>query len=340
MQETYQAYADYVELIGYGALIHDFKNLVLRQDRRYFERIEATVPKIKEAESRLRQLIEGDAEKAALDTFSATIDRYIDNYRLMQQLIDQGMTTEVLDARVKIDDRPAIAARTQLLQLFSARHDRVRQASESELNTIKQQLIFGVLILIPIVLVSLLFVRGLLRLTRSNIRLEIARKETDTLLQTTPDSVLAVDATGTIIKANKTAIDFFGYGDALLGMRVESLIPERYRTNHVSQRNMFFKDPGRRSMAPDRRVIAQLADGSERDVSVELGYADIETGAFSVISIRDVTEQKKMVLALQQSEKRMSLATQSMGFGVWDWDVVSGELIWDDSHAVYLRHEP
>ncbi|MDF2181093.1 ATP-binding protein [Neptuniibacter sp. CAU 1671] len=331
MQHTYEAYADYIELIGYGALIHDFKNLVLRQDRRYFERIEAYVPEIKAAEARLRNLIEGDAEKAALDTFAYTINQYIENYRLMQRLVDQGMTTAELDARVKIDDRPAIAARSALLQMFNDRHDRVRAASEKQLNNIKRQLVFGALILFPIILVSLFFVKNLLRVARSNERLEIARKETDTLLQTTPDSVLAVDTSGTIIKANKTAIDYFGYGDALLGMRIESLIPERFRADHVGQRNMFFKDPGRRSMAPDRRVIALLADGSERDVSVELGYADIDTGAFSVISIRDVTEQKKMLLALQQSEKRMTLATQSMSFGVWDWDVVSGELIWDDA---------
>ncbi|MFW1676906.1 response regulator [Pontibacter sp. JAM-7] len=331
MQQTHEAYADYVELIGYGNLIHNFKNLVLRQDRKYLDHLDKLAPQIRAKQEELNNLLETHAERTALKTLFSTVELYLSNYRLIQTLIDEGLTTAELDARVKIDDRPAMAAKAELSRLLNLRHQRVRQASENELQTIKQQLVFGVLILIPIVLVSILFVVALIRLQSNNIRLQMAQKETDTLLQTTPDSVLAVNADGTIIKANKTALDFFGHGDAMVGMSVEQLIPERYRHSHVALRDSFFTDPGRRSMAPERRVMAELADGSEREVAIELGYADVEIGAFSVLSIRDVTEQKKITHALQQSQQRMALAAKSMGFGVWDWDVASGELIWDDA---------
>lgn len=40
--------------------------------------------------------------------------------------------------------------------------------------------------------------------------------------------------------------------------------------------------------------------------------------------------------AVQQSTERLQLATDAAGMGVWDYDVVTGELVWDDSmYAIY-----
>ncbi len=40
--------------------------------------------------------------------------------------------------------------------------------------------------------------------------------------------------------------------------------------------------------------------------------------------------------ALRQSAERLQMATEASGVGVWDYDIVSGDLIWDDSmYAIY-----
>jgi PAS domain S-box-containing protein len=44
----------------------------------------------------------------------------------------------------------------------------------------------------------------------------------------------------------------------------------------------------------------------------------------------NITEQKKSEQALKDSELRLSLATQAGGVGVWDWDIVTNKLTWDD----------
>ncbi|MDK9700697.1 MAG: PAS domain S-box protein, partial [bacterium] len=49
-----------------------------------------------------------------------------------------------------------------------------------------------------------------------------------------------------------------------------------------------------------------------------------------VISMLDVTEQKHAEVALKEVTQRLRLATVSSRMGVWDWNIPTGELIWDD----------
>jgi len=52
-------------------------------------------------------------------------------------------------------------------------------------------------------------------------------------------------------------------------------------------------------------------------------------GLFGVA--RDITKNKLVELALKEKEERLSLALSSNGIGVWDLNLLTSELIWDDS---------
>ncbi|NTV13004.1 MAG: PAS domain-containing protein [Desulfobulbaceae bacterium] len=50
----------------------------------------------------------------------------------------------------------------------------------------------------------------------------------------------------------------------------------------------------------------------------------------------EVAERKLVEEALRASERRLHLATSAGNIGIWDWDVVKNELVWDDSmYALY-----
>ena len=49
---------------------------------------------------------------------------------------------------------------------------------------------------------------------------------------------------------------------------------------------------------------------------------------------RDVSEQKRSEIALKLSEGRLQLALDIAGIGVWEWDMVSDEVVWDDRQFV------
>ena len=51
---------------------------------------------------------------------------------------------------------------------------------------------------------------------------------------------------------------------------------------------------------------------------------------FIVGVVRDITERKRMEVALQVSERRLKLAAESGHLGIWDRDIESGNQIWDD----------
>ena len=58
-------------------------------------------------------------------------------------------------------------------------------------------------------------------------------------------------------------------------------------------------------------------------------------------SVQDITERKKAENELQEKEERLALATLHNGVGIWDWNLITQEMIWDDSmYALYhIRRE-
>jgi PAS domain S-box-containing protein len=47
-------------------------------------------------------------------------------------------------------------------------------------------------------------------------------------------------------------------------------------------------------------------------------------------TVREITERKRAVEALHETAQRLQLATASGGLGIWDWDVQTNALAWDD----------
>ena len=54
----------------------------------------------------------------------------------------------------------------------------------------------------------------------------------------------------------------------------------------------------------------------------------------AVVMHLEITDQKNAERLLAQSEQRLSLATKSAGMGIWDWNVETNQMIWDEQ----MRH--
>src|SRR5512140_3994733 len=69
------------------------------------------------------------------------------------------------------------------------------------------------------------------------------------LIETAPDAIVVVDASGRIVLVNAQTEKLFGYPiDELLGQSIEILVPEGMRGRHVAHRTGFVGTPSARPM--------------------------------------------------------------------------------------------
>ncbi|MFW5699702.1 MAG: response regulator [Bacteroidota bacterium] len=59
-----------------------------------------------------------------------------------------------------------------------------------------------------------------------------------------------------------------------------------------------------------------------------------------VVVFRDITEEHKMQLALQESESRFKLAAEGTGDGLWDWNPLTDQTFISEQYARMLGYEP
>ncbi|HEY7524667.1 MAG TPA: PAS domain S-box protein [Candidatus Limnocylindrales bacterium] len=125
------------------------------------------------------------------------------------------------------------------------------------------------------------------------------------LLEVSPNAIVEVDARGLITYVNERTERLFGYRrDELLGLPVETLLPERVRDRHLRQRNGFLAHPIARPMEVALDLVARTKDGREIPVEISLSPVTTGDGLRVVATVVDITSRKAAESALADSERR------------------------------------
>jgi two-component system, sensor histidine kinase and response regulator len=149
------------------------------------------------------------------------------------------------------------------------------------------------------------------------------------LLNVLQDALFLVDRQGRIQVVNQVAEQSFGYAQGeLLGKPIEVLIPERLRQQHVRQREAFNANPHNRGMGSSQNLLAVRRDGTEFPVDISLSPFETAAGFHVCAIVRDMTRYWQQEEALRASEERFSLAVRGSSDGIWDWNVLTGEVFY------------
>ncbi len=94
--------------IGFGGMIHEFKNFVLRQDVALVETIRAKIKSAAAAIDSYQALGPTEAEKLALEDIRGMLDAYELALHKSEKLALEGRSASEIDAAVKVDDELAL----------------------------------------------------------------------------------------------------------------------------------------------------------------------------------------------------------------------------------------
>ena len=124
-----------------------------------------------------------------------------------------------------------------------------------------------------------------------------------------PDSLLVCDPHGTVVLANPSAAALLGYpDDELIGMSVETLVPDSIRHRHAAYREAYGKSPKPRPMGMQMDLVARRKDGSEAMVEIALSPIQGHDTPLVVAAIRDIGAYPRVKQALQRARYSEHLA--------------------------------
>lgn len=140
--------------IGYGGMIHQFKNYVLRQDEPRLEKVRDKIASATGAIQGYRSTGVTSLEDKDLDIIEETIAQYAAALETAHQMTLAGESSAAIDAAIKIDDSPALAAITELKAMIDENSLTVSNKMDAQVKWI-DDFSTTTTVLIGIVLVAL-----------------------------------------------------------------------------------------------------------------------------------------------------------------------------------------
>ncbi len=114
------------------------------------------------------------------------------------------------------------------------------------------------------------------------------------VLESMPDGIVMVNATGRIVLATSQAEQLFGYERGEMhGMLIDHLLPARHRAVHLRHRSRYFADPRTRAMGASLELSGLRKDGGEFSIEITLSRVQTEDGTLVISAIRDTTARKR-----------------------------------------------
>lgn len=303
-----------IQYLGYGGLIHHFKNYILRQSPQSLAVLHHDFSTLDHTIQNFRSHSLSVDELEQLDQLLRVIQQYQEKTTLAETLIQQGISPKDLDAQVKVNDRPAFDAIQKFRENSLLRSLNAEARTESSIIQAFHQLSYGYLMMALFVLFGAMIFFLLRAQERAKMLAQQAFHRVDNLLNSVPDAMLIVDADGKIVRCNVMSTKLFDYSsEDLLLMSVESLMPKEFRAGHATLRHSYAKNPYPRMMNSDDLLYALNSHDESFPVEISLSFDDSDAeNVLFILTVRDVSEHQKQRLEITAAREKAEQALSDL----------------------------
>jgi signal transduction histidine kinase len=137
--------SDLRNALGYGGMIHNFKNFILRKDRAYVLRTSLDILRITALLTAYHDIGLNGRERAALNVLDSRLTKYEEAIAIAEKMAMEGRTSREIDAAVRINDELAISAMLALVDELAKAHaveSKRIQRTETQANRTSKQIMF------------------------------------------------------------------------------------------------------------------------------------------------------------------------------------------------------
>ncbi|PZR22499.1 MAG: hypothetical protein DI539_05375 [Flavobacterium psychrophilum] len=170
------------------------------------------------------------------------------------------------------------------------------------------------LMVIAFVMSSLYFtLKASKSLNYAELRRNIAEERFKLVVESAPNALIMSDSKGKITLVNVRAENLFGYSrEELVGEKIETLIPKKFRKHHPSNRNLYHSAPVSRYFGAGAELHAVNKNGVEFPVEIGLNPIKNSNETAVLASIIDITDRKKQELQIKQQLIELKLKNREM----------------------------
>ena len=301
---------------GYGGMIHNFKNYVLRNDEKYAQTLRVQTSYLLDTIDSYQNADPDIIEQDALKRIRSVVNEYSNNIDKITLGIAQNLTPEKIDAIVQVNDTDAL----QALGLLESHWRDKRQRNLSDIvnalsnGDVLVRSLAGVMVLLAALVgcLALLFhtlIGNTLRSNAAQIKELEARKHAQEeerklawVVQQSPASILITDIHGKIEFVNRKILEITGYSEQdLIGKS-----PNILKSGHTSEAAYLDIWKGLRDGHPWSGIFKNLRkDGSHYWASTQiLPLLDEDGEITNYIGVaEDITEKRRVDGHIAQIQK-------------------------------------
>jgi len=197
--------------------------------------------------------------------------------------------------------------------------------------------LFTILLVLGAVLIIIMAYLKITQELKISSTLKTAIEERENRIQqifkAAPDAIVTIDHEGIITNWNAEAENMFGWKkNEVLGQTLtQTIIPERYRQQHINGMKHFFKSGEGPLFNKPIEIYALKKDNYEFPVELKISVSKMfDQRPVFIGFLRDITTRKQIEMTLKNQTNQLIEAQQLAHIGSWEWDVALNKIEWSD----------